>query len=211
MQFCENCRFVFEGNRCPICDSKKSRPVQDDDFCFLTEKSAAYSAVLTEIFRENDIPCSALPHTRGIEAYFALPPENNRLYVPFHSLEKAKAFLRKTENAETEAWRECLLRNAGNLHASQKFEKKARKKIKLSEDGDFFGYFVEIVVCYCFKTSQKTGQNCPVFTNKIADEGAITSCTKGGHYLFCFSDTATISVNSETYEILSLTIPKTRR
>ncbi len=97
MQFCENCRFVFEGNRCPICDSKKSRPVQDDDFCFLTEKSAAYSAALTEIFRENDIPCSALSHTRGIETYFALPPENNRLYVPFHSLEKAKAFLRKTE------------------------------------------------------------------------------------------------------------------
>ena len=195
MQFCENCRFVFEGNRCPICDSKKSRPVQDDDFCFLTEKSAAYSAALTEIFRENDIPCSALSHTRGIEAYFALPPENNRLYVPFHSLEKAKAFLRKTENAETEAWRECLLRNAGNLHASQKFEKKARKKIRLSEDGDFFGYFVEIIQT----------------ANKIADEGAITSCTKGGHYLFCFSDTATISVNSETYEILSLTIPKTRR
>lgn len=97
MQFCENCRFVFEGNRCPICDSKKSRPVQDDDFCFLTEKSAAYSAALTEIFRENDIPCSALSHTRGIETYFALPPENNDSMCRFFP-RKSKSF--PEENGE---------------------------------------------------------------------------------------------------------------
>lgn len=187
MNYCEKCHVAAE-RCCPLCGTKKLRGIQDEDFCFLTGNSAAYCDMLEDIFKENDIPYAALPYGSGLEARLALPLQNRRLYVPFASLEAAKEIIRQIENSETESLRKALLQYADELNISPKLEKKLRKKLKLRED-EIFEYCVGIIES----------------ANKIVDNGRITDCSEGGHYLFCFSEKATLSINSATYEILSVT------
>ena len=39
--YCEKCRHLFEGERCPNCRKSRVRPVKLEDPCFLTEKRRA--------------------------------------------------------------------------------------------------------------------------------------------------------------------------
>ena len=192
MKYCENCHVAFEQPGCPLCGSKKSRPVCEEDFCLLTEEHRCDCEELISIFGENGIPCSALPYGSGTETRLGLPLSNYRLFIPYHSLEKARKIVQENENLITDGLRENLLANVEQFNISQKSEKKIRKKIKLSEDEDFFDYCISLVEG----------------ANKIVDEGTITGCTKGGHYLFCFSDNAILTFNSATFEIISLQLRK---
>lgn len=133
------------------------------------------------MFNEYEISCSALPYGNGIEAHFALPSSNYRLYVPFRSLQTAKDILREMENIKTEELRNNLLSNDNQFNVNPKTEKKIRKKIKLSENQDFFIHCINII-----KSSIKIEVN--------------------GNYIYCYSDNAILVLNSLTYEILSLTI-----
>lgn len=180
MNYCENCYLAFMQERCPLCGSKKFRNVQDDDYCLLTETASSNYETLKEIFEEHDISCSALPYGNGIEAHFALPSSNYRLYVPFRSLQTAKNILREIENNKTEELRNCLLSYGQQLNVNPKTEKKIRKKLKLSENNDFFAHCINII-----KSS--------------------TKIEYGGDYVYCYSDSATLVLNFKTYEILSLT------
>lgn len=195
MKYCENCYFVFDQERCPLCGNKKVRQVQEDDFCFLTEKSISHCEMLMKLLKKDNIYYSTMPYGRGIESYFGLPLENCRLYVPFSSLEKANKIMQQAEDSESEKLRNDLLENTNKLHVSENLEKKLRKKLKLSEENDLIAYCIDRIR----------------YAHKLVDSGRITNCPNGGHYLFCFSDDVTLSVNSKTYELLSLTITKTRR
>ena len=179
MNFCDNCYFVSEATRCPFCGSKKLRQARDDDFCFLTEKSSAYGDMLLEVFKEHGIPCSAMPCGSGIETQFAMPLKNYRLFVPFSFLNEAKSIVLEIEKAETENLRDNLLKNENSLYASEKVEKKIRKKIRLSGESNFIKYCVGIIQA----------------ANKIVSEGRITGCLQGGYYLFCYSDDMILSDN----------------
>lgn len=88
-----------------------------------------------------------------------------------------------------------MLESASELFLSQKLEKKLLKKLQMSNIGELLAYCVEII-----KTA-----------DRISEEGRITSCAAGGCYVFCFSDRATLSINSKTYEVISLTVSKARR
>ncbi|MDE6690719.1 MAG: hypothetical protein K2K04_01995 [Clostridia bacterium] len=192
MNFCENCHIVSDAERCPVCGSKRLRPVEEDDFCLLTENTAEYGSMLTDIFDEENIPYSAVPYGSGLETKLGLPFKNSRLFVPYGSLEAAREIIKQLDRSATEELREDLLANVENLNVSGRLEKKARKRIKLSQDEDFFEVCIGLIES----------------AEKIADRGIITNCLKRGHYLFVFSGNTTLVINSETYEILSLTKDK---
>ena len=194
MKFCENCHCATEQEYCPLCGTKKLRQVKEDDFCLLTESSSMYGENLISILEESGIPCSAMPYGSGLESRFAMPLSNYRIFVPFSCLEKAKNIVLDIENSKTDELRGYLLENQNQFNISGKLEKKIRKKIKLTEEQDFFLYCLNIIKS----------------ADKIADNGMITSCLKGGHYLFCYSDKTTLALNSKTLEILSLTVLKNK-
>ena len=190
MNYCENCHFATEQNYCPNCGKKKLRQVAQDDFCFILEKDRAYCDGLIEIFKESGVTCSAVPFGSGVESQFGLPLKNYRLFVPFNSLKKAQNLVHDLEIAETEELRQALLENINLFNIPQKNEKKLRKKVKLPDRDDFIDFCVSIV-----KTSEK-----------IVD-GGIAFYGKG-HYLFCYAREITLTINSMTFEILSLEIKK---
>lgn len=195
MNFCENCHTVFESERCPLCGNKKQRTVRDDDFCLLTEENAMRCRPMFEIFDDNGIPYSAMPYGNGIETQLGLPLKNYRVVVPFSFLQKASDIIRGIEKAKTDKLKAFLLENADNLYVNARLEKKIRKKIKLPQSEDFLEYCIKLIEC----------------AEKIDDLGRISGCLKGGHYLFCNSGNAALTVNSVTFEILSLTHSKTEQ
>ena len=130
MKYCENCHIAADSPRCPLCGGKKLREIKEDDYCFLTEMRAMNGEMLADILRGNGIECVTMPSGSGLNTAMALPLENSRLYVPWRSLEQANAYLREAAAAETEKWRQYLLKNADKLHISPKLEKKVIKKAK---------------------------------------------------------------------------------
>ena len=150
MKICENCCFVSEEKRCPVCGSKNLRSVEKEKFCLLTEKSSAYCDVLTSVFDEKEIPFSALPYGSGVETRLGLPLKNYRIFVPFGSLEEAKSVMDEIDSAATEQLRSNLLQGIENLNVSPRTEKKIKRKSGLSDDKDIFVYCVELI-----KTAEK--------------------------------------------------------
>ena len=71
---------------------KRLREVKDEDYCFLTEMRAMEGEMLADILRGNGIECVSMPSGSGLNTAMALPLENSRLYVPWRSLEQAKAY-----------------------------------------------------------------------------------------------------------------------
>ena len=185
MNYCENCNAAFDDERCPACGTKKLRPVQDDDFCFLIEDDVMRCNVVMGVLETNDIQYSAMPFGSGVEARAGRPLSNYRLYVPFGSLEKARAIMCDMESQRTEEWRSLLLENVKAFNIPQKLEKKLRKKLKLPADVDLIDYCVDIVKS----------------ANKIVDEERIGAQWR---YVYCYSDGASATFNSETFEIIAI-------
>ena len=56
MLYCLKCRNVFEGDRCPVCGSRKMREPVADDLCFLTEEGPLLGGMLEDVLKQNGIP-----------------------------------------------------------------------------------------------------------------------------------------------------------
>ncbi len=89
--YCKTCKAAFEGSACPVCGSKKIRPAQADDLCFLAEKEQIWGEMLSDVLRQNEIPFlrkgmmgagMALKAGPGMERY--------RFYVSFCDLAQAR-------------------------------------------------------------------------------------------------------------------------
>ena len=186
MNYCKNCYCATDYERCPMCGTKKLREAQEDDFCFLLEKDVAYCGMLTSIFEEKNIRFSTVPYGSGVRSAFGMSLENYRVYVPFASLEAAEKIVDERENFETETFRSSLMENSNLLNVSTKLKKKLEKKFGLSGDEEFFDY--------CRKVVESA--------RKIVDGGKISY--GDAHYLFCYASGVALTVNSKTYEILSL-------
>ena len=100
MKYCENCFAAFDSPRCPLCGGKKVREIEEEDYCFLTERSAAESEVLADVLRGNEIPCVTEPSGNGVRTAMALPLENRKLFVPWRCFSAAKSYLREIAEAE---------------------------------------------------------------------------------------------------------------
>ena len=90
--YCKDCKIVFdETSRCPACGSKKIAPAKDDDVCLLCEKEMIWSEVLTDVLKDNGIPC----YKRGVlGAGLAMKIgamfEKDLFYVNYRDLDRAK-------------------------------------------------------------------------------------------------------------------------
>lgn len=88
--YCERCRLVFDGGKCPECGKKSKRDVEPDDACFLTEQPQIFSDMLTDILEQNSIPY----YTKGVYGAglaIKIGPVNERfrIYVLYRDLERA--------------------------------------------------------------------------------------------------------------------------
>lgn len=188
MLYCENCSFAADRDFCPICGNKKLRRAEADDFCLLLEDKRESCEIWIDLLKEKGIPYCALPYGSGVESRFALPLSNYRLYVTFDRLSEAKDMIRQIESVKTEELRKYLLENSDKFNISPKAEKKIRKKLKIESSENFSDY--------CENVIRTAG--------KISDNGRIGTSVKGGHYLYCVTNEFALAVNSETFEILSL-------
>ncbi len=135
------------------------------------------------------IPCVFLPSGNGVRTQFALPLENFKVYVPFGCYDEASKRLNDVCDATQDELKESVLQNLEKLFiANAKREKKFRKKLKLEKGED----------CIAAISARIQG------SDKIVDGGMITSCRKGGHYLFVYSGSAIITVNSATFEVIAV-------
>ena len=130
MNYCENCQVATDLPRCPCCGGKKLREARSEDYCLLIEKKAMDGEMLADILRGNGVECVTMPSGSGVRTAFAAPLENRKLFVPWHSLEQAKAYLREAADTETEKWRQYLSENADKLHIPPKLEKRSSKRAR---------------------------------------------------------------------------------
>lgn len=55
--YCEDCkRPGREQESCPVCASRKYRPIWPDDFCFLRETPALQGDMLADVLNQSSIP-----------------------------------------------------------------------------------------------------------------------------------------------------------
>lgn len=189
MYFCENCHIVAEEPRCPVCGNQKLREPQDRDFCLLTEMPAAEGEWLQDCLRERNIGCVVQPVGDGLRSFLALPTKDCRVFVPWGAFAAAKAVLREQTVAETEILRERLVQNANRFYLSARLVRKLRKRDPFRMENDVSAYCREKIVA----------------AEQITDEGRVTNCPYGGHYWRCLAEDFIYLINSETWEILSVT------
>ena len=101
--YCQRCKAVFDGNgTCPVCGSKKTRPVLSDDICFLTDADPFFCAMLKDVLHQNGIP--ALSNSTlgaGMAMRAGSMFERVKLYVRYEHLAKAKEIVDEFFNSPT--------------------------------------------------------------------------------------------------------------
>lgn len=192
MNYCTDCRCVFEGGVCPGCGTANVREAADNDFCFLTEQDSIKSSICEGALNAEGIQCVALSDLSGIEMSFALPAFRRRLYVPFGQLAQAINVLKETERAETEKIKRRLMENSDKIAMNGRLLKKIKIKSGMKNNDE--------VRFYCIKLISNA--------ERIEEDGVITGCPYGGHYIFCYASGATVALNSQTFEILSVKVEK---
>ena len=92
--YCEKCKHLFEGERCPNCKKGLVREVRNDDPCFLAEKGQPWGGMLADVLRQNNIPF--LTDGRmgaGLATQVGSLLESRRFYVRFDDLNRANALV----------------------------------------------------------------------------------------------------------------------
>ena len=92
--YCEKCKHVFEGERCPNCRKSRVRPVRPEDPCFLVEKGEPWNGMLEDVLRQNGIPF--LTDGRlgaGLAAYSGPIRESSRFYVRWDDMARASSIV----------------------------------------------------------------------------------------------------------------------
>lgn len=190
MNYCAHCKLLTPKTTCPACSKKDLGEVKKDDFCLLLECDSLFGEMLEEVLQEEGIPCAKIAEGTGVRSALGLSLEKFRMYVPYGFYEQAKdACLALSSNPEeeNEDLRSLLLENRETWFIdSSSAEKKMKKKLDLPKDADLFAFCEKIV------------QN----ATDLADQGWISSCPAGGHYLAVFTEDIKLLFNSETFELL---------
>ncbi len=93
MKYCTHCRLPVDGNRCPRCGAERLGEIQPGDYCLLVEKEEMWTNLLRDILSDNCIPSLGLPVFGAGLTLRTGRPERLRLYVPYESLEQARALM----------------------------------------------------------------------------------------------------------------------
>jgi len=90
--YCQHCRAAFDGNEtCPVCGSRKIRPVLPEDICFLTEADPIPGMMLKGVLGQDGIPVlSSSTIGAGMAMRAGTMFERIRFFVRYEHLEQAK-------------------------------------------------------------------------------------------------------------------------
>ena len=88
--YCEKCCRIIEGDRCPVCKSRKVREPEPKDPCFLTEQDYVSSGILEDMLKQNDIPFLK-KEVMGAGLAIKVGPmlDRSRFYVTWDRLQEA--------------------------------------------------------------------------------------------------------------------------
>ena len=100
--YCERCRIIFEGDRCPDCRKLRTREAAPDDPVFLTEKGQPFSGMLADVLAQHDIPFVKSGRLgAGLAARVGSMLESERFYVRFADLGRAGDIVDELFGADT--------------------------------------------------------------------------------------------------------------
>lgn len=188
MNYCDKCNCISNLTCCPFCGNDAVRKAENNDFCFLTQTDAMSGKMTEDIFKQENIPCALTPSGNGIRTAFGMKLENFKIYVPFEYYDRACEILNGFSDKLCDDLRKVLTENIHKLNISARVEKKTRKKLRSPDETDLVSCLADIIL---------NAEN-------IEDKGRITSCVKGGRYIFVYGENVTVVLNSVTYEIISV-------
>lgn len=97
MLYCENCQVLSrDGKTCPLCGSKKLRPVCPDDPVLLLTVGEEESSRISAAFSDASIPCMAQAQgAGGVLNLLGGRPRSTarRIFVPYREVEHAREVL----------------------------------------------------------------------------------------------------------------------
>jgi len=178
---------INEQDYCQTCGKKNLRNPDNNVYCFLSEVESMFGEMFEGILKEEKIPYLSMPSGNGVRSCFALKLENKRIFVSYEFFYKAKELLNEILFNFEEEQNSDLKKNINKLFTSLHCEKKMKKIFKIDEK--------DSIIDYC---SDKI-----MNADKIVNEGTISSCIKGGDYLFVYKGNEIFIINSATYEIIS--------
>ena len=92
--YCTRCRTAYEDNCCPICGSRKGRPVLPEDICFLAETESLQAGILEDLLKQEGLPVLKKSTVgAGMAMKAGAIFERFRFYVRYEHLKKAKDLL----------------------------------------------------------------------------------------------------------------------
>ena len=103
MLYCEKCSRMIEGERCPVCKSRKVRAPEATDTCFLTEQDYVSGGILEDILQQNGIPFLK-KQVMGAGLAIKVGPmlDRSRFYVPYPQLERAEEIVEELFSVQAE-------------------------------------------------------------------------------------------------------------
>lgn len=89
MYFCEKCATLNEDKICKNCGNKFLKPIEKDDYCFLTEKELIYAEMLKELLDNYHIPYICEPIMGvGLALKVGIMRESYQFFVPYQYYEE---------------------------------------------------------------------------------------------------------------------------
>lgn len=92
MLFCERCHLPTDEKKCPNCNNKKLREIDDNDFCFFVNLSAPYFEMFAETLKNNGIEAVGVPYYPQNAVVFsnAGRAEGRRVYIKYKDVDFAR-------------------------------------------------------------------------------------------------------------------------
>ena len=186
MKYCENCHIVTDFPRCPACGAKVFREVREEDFCLLLERLRRTARCLRRSLKRRIFPALRCLRATGSALRSGCGWKMKSCLCRMRSCSGQKRSCARSPLGETERLRGQILQNADALHMAPRLARKLAKKWK-----------AEDVLNVC---KEKIAS-----ARRIEDGGRRLDGPGSGHFLFCYADGATLCVDSESLEILSVT------
>ncbi len=89
--YCESCRRLVEGDRCPLCGKKCKRDVEADDLILVRSTSQIRADMFCDVLQQNEIPYYKQSDIgAGMAMLTGLQMESFSIFVPYSRYEEAK-------------------------------------------------------------------------------------------------------------------------
>lgn len=103
MLYCPKCFTAFEeGNRCPACDSRRIRPlIEEEDLCLVAEEEPMWCEAIEDLLHDHQIPfCTKETDTAWIGLLGGPKFSRRRFLTPWAYVSQAKELVESLFNAQ---------------------------------------------------------------------------------------------------------------